>query len=76
MILTKVDLKFRDIHIMNEKANFYQSTFGLFFSVDLRRESLLVLSVNQKKSPQITKSTAYFFSIEINNCLSRQAILL
>jgi len=28
---------------MNEKANFYQSTFGLFFSIDLRRESLLAL---------------------------------
>jgi type II secretory pathway pseudopilin PulG len=33
---------------MNEKANFYQSTFGFFFSVDFRRESLLALSVNRK----------------------------
>ncbi len=53
---------------MNEKANFYQSTFGFFFSVDLRRESLFILSVNQKNR---LKSRCYKYSFPITKSITR-----
>jgi len=50
---------------MNEKVNFYQSTFELFFSVDLCRESLLALSVNQKIASNLDAINPHFQSRKV-----------